>query len=76
MIGRLLGRLKSHKLLHLATAPAFFGEPNDIAVSVANIGRLPEGRTPAAVVREVPCDHLTYFSTEAGLRALAELLPV
>jgi pimeloyl-ACP methyl ester carboxylesterase len=75
LIGSLLQRLKSRKLLHLATAPAFFGEPNDVAVSVANIERLPENRSPAAVVREVPCDHLTYFSTEAGLRAIAELLP-
>jgi pimeloyl-ACP methyl ester carboxylesterase len=71
----LLERLKSLNLLHLATAPAFFGEPNDIAVSVANIRNQPAGRTPAATIREVPCDHLTYFSTEVGLRALAETLP-
>lgn len=69
----LLDRLKSLNLLHLATAPAFFGEPNDIAVSVANICRQPAGRT--ATVREVACDHLTYFNTQAGLNALAELLP-
>ena len=62
-------------LLHLATAPAFFGEPNDIAVSVANIRRQPAGRTQPATVREVACDHLTYFNTQAGLNALAELLP-
>ena len=73
---RLLHRLKSQNLLHIATAPAFFGEPNDIAVSVANIRRLPEGRIPMPAVREVQCDHLTYFNTEAGLRALSELLPV
>jgi pimeloyl-ACP methyl ester carboxylesterase len=71
----LLERLKSLNLLHLATAPAFFGEPNDIAVSVANIRRQPPGRIPSATVREVACDHLTYFSTDAGLKALAELLP-
>jgi hypothetical protein len=71
----LLNRLKSLNLLHLATAPAFFGEPNDIAVSVANIRRQPAGRTQPATVREVACDHLTYFNTQAGLNALAELLP-
>jgi len=72
--GRLLARLKALNLLHVATAPAFFGEANDIAVSVANIRRQPLGREPAASVREVPCDHLTYFNTEAGLRALVEAL--
>jgi len=71
----LLERLKSLNLLHAATAPAFFGEPNDIAVSVANIRRQPTGRQPPAALHEVACDHLTYFSTEAGLRALGEALP-
>ncbi len=70
----LLERLRSLNLLHMATAPVFFGEPNDIAVSVANIRHQPAGRVPLATVREVPCDHLTYFSTEAGLRALHEAL--
>jgi hypothetical protein len=72
----LLDRLRSLHLLHLATAPAFFGEPNDIAVSVANIRRQPAGRDPAAKILEVPCDHLTYFSTEAGLHALNQALPL
>jgi pimeloyl-ACP methyl ester carboxylesterase len=71
----LLGRLRSLNLLHLATAPAFFGKPNDIAVSVANIRRQPAGRSHPASVREVACDHLTYFNTQAGLSALAELMP-
>jgi hypothetical protein len=71
----LLDQLKSLNLLHLVTAPAFFGEPNDIAVSVANIRHQPNGRAPAATVREVTCDHLTYFRTEAGLQGLADLLP-
>jgi pimeloyl-ACP methyl ester carboxylesterase len=71
----LLDRLKSVNLLHLATAPAFFGEPNDIAVSVVNILRQPAGRAHRTTVREVACDHLTYFNTKAGLNALAELLP-
>jgi pimeloyl-ACP methyl ester carboxylesterase len=71
----LFARLKSLNLLHLATAPLFFCEPNDIAVSVVNIRRQPEGRNPVATVHEVPCDHLTYFNTPAGLAALAQSLP-
>jgi len=67
----LLDRLKSLNLLHFATAPLFFGEPNDIAVSVNNIRRQPDARQFSPSIYEVPCDHLTYFSSEAGLRALA-----
>jgi hypothetical protein len=71
----LLARLKSLNLLHLATAPAFFGEPNDIAVSVENIRRQPPRRVPEATLLEVACDHLTYFSTPVGLSALSDALP-
>jgi hypothetical protein len=60
LLDRLLSRLRSHNLLHLATAPAFFGEPNDIAVSVADIVRLLERRTPPPI--------------NAGLEALAQVL--
>lgn len=75
VIENLIARLKSLNLLHLATSPLFFGKDNDIAVSVENILHLPQGRVPLAKTREVPCEHLTYFSTEAGLKTLAELLP-
>jgi pimeloyl-ACP methyl ester carboxylesterase len=73
---RLLDRLKSLNLLHLATAPAFFGEPNDIAVSIANIRLQPPGRAFEPRVLEIPCDHLTYFSTATGLSALSDALTV
>jgi pimeloyl-ACP methyl ester carboxylesterase len=73
-IQRLLDHLKPQRLLHGATALAFFGAPNDIAASVASIKSVPEGRTPAPQKTEVACDHISYFSTEAGLRALAEAL--
>jgi pimeloyl-ACP methyl ester carboxylesterase len=70
----LLERLKSLNLLHMATAPLFFGEANDIAVSVANILRQPHDRDPAAEVREVPCDHLTYFISGEVMRILRDSL--
>jgi pimeloyl-ACP methyl ester carboxylesterase len=70
---RLLHKLSSQSLLHETTALAFFGLPNDIAVSVQAIGQVPGPRTPQPIVREVACDHLTYFNTEAGLRELAKV---
>jgi len=69
---RLLGKLSPARLLRGTTALAFFGQPNDIAVSVASIGSVPLDREPRPVVRELPCDHMSYFTTAAGLRALAD----
>ena len=71
-LARLLNRIKPRRALHEATALAFFGQPNDIAVSVTSIKNLPAGRSPEPKMIEVACDHITYFSTEAGLRALAD----
>jgi pimeloyl-ACP methyl ester carboxylesterase len=48
----------------------FMGAANDIAVKVNSITHLPE-RSPAPIVTQVACDHLTYFSHPAGLTALA-----
>ncbi len=64
-----------NRLLHETTALAFFGEPNDIAASVQSIESIPPGRSPQPEIREVACDHITYFNTAAGLSALAEALP-
>ena len=75
VIVRLLNRLRSQNLLHFATAPAFFGAPNDVAVSVPSICQLPSGRALPPKIREVPCDHLTYFSSPAGLQTLADNIP-
>lgn len=71
---RLLSKLAPQQLLHSTTGLAFFGQPNDIAVSVQSIGAVPRDRTPAPEVHEVSCDHITYFSTAAGLNALAHAL--
>jgi pimeloyl-ACP methyl ester carboxylesterase len=70
---RLFEKLSMQHLLHGTATLAFFGEPNDMAVSVASITNVP-AFTKLSPPREVRCDHLSYFSTEAGLRALAETL--
>jgi pimeloyl-ACP methyl ester carboxylesterase len=49
----------------------FMGAANDIAVKVNSITHLPV-RSPAPKVTQVACDHLTYFSDPAGLKALAD----
>ena len=49
----------------------FMGAANDIAVKVNSITHLPT-RSPAPNVTQVACDHLTYFSDAAGLKALAD----
>lgn len=48
----------------------FFGQPNDMAVTVQSIKSISPGRLPQPQVYEVACDHLTYFSTPVGLRTL------
>lgn len=73
-LARLLSKLAPQQLLHSATGLAFFGQPNDIAVSVQSIGDVPRDRTPQPQVHQVSCDHVTYFSTAAGLHALARTL--
>lgn len=72
---RLLAKLRPSRLAQeQATLLAFFGEPNDIAASVQAIRAIPPNRTPSPTVDEVACDHLTYFTTEAGLASLAKLI--
>jgi hypothetical protein len=53
---------------------AFFGLPNDIAVSVEAIGKLPASIQQSTLVREVACDHLTYFNSDAGMKAVLDIL--
>lgn len=70
-LGRLLGKLVP-TVLRAGTALAFFGQPNDIAVSVTSIGSVPLDREPRPEVRELACDHMSYFTTGVGLHALAD----
>jgi hypothetical protein len=73
-VARLLARLSPQRLLHRSAALAFFGSPNDIAVSVAAITNVPAAHTPPPVILEAACDHLSYFNSENGLRELAKVL--
>jgi caspase domain-containing protein len=70
---RLWARLKPRQWLHSAADLAFFQEPNDIAASVESIADVPSGRVRAALVREIGCDHVTYFTSDTALQLLAEV---
>lgn len=50
----------------------FFGQPNDIAVTVQSIKGVPQERSPQATIQEVACDHLVYFKHPDGLQSLAQ----
>jgi pimeloyl-ACP methyl ester carboxylesterase len=70
------GQLKQlmQKLVRGAIDFPFLNQANDIAVAVYSIKKVNPDRLPSAQIHEVACDHLTYFSTEAGLNALAAAL--
>jgi len=72
MLKRLLAALSGKNLLYQTTGLAFLGQPNDIAVSVVSIGGMPREWASKVRIQEVPSDHISYFLTEASLRALAE----
>ena len=52
---------------------AFFKQPNDIAASLTSIKNVNSNRIPPPriLVPDTTCDHLTYFTSKAGLEALA-----
>jgi len=69
---RLWAKIQPKQWLHTATGLAFFGADNDMAASVESIHAVPDDRSPKPVkIQPVACDHVTYFSTAAGLQALA-----
>jgi hypothetical protein len=71
LVPRLVERVLGTSPMYALANPFFLGAPNDIAVGVTSMTSIPEGRVkPVAVA----CDHLTYFSSPAGLAALAEVL--
>jgi hypothetical protein len=74
VLGRLLARLTSPKLLHEVANPFFLDQANDIAVSVASMESIAPGRKPPYDVRPVACDHLSYFHDPAGVQSLATVL--
>ncbi|MBD2342269.1 caspase family protein [Calothrix sp. FACHB-156] len=72
---RLMDKLFSPAVNKVVDGLVFGGEPNDIAVHLASIISVKGDRTPQPkVIPNVACDHLTYFTTEAGLKALADAL--
>ncbi|GAB1544760.1 hypothetical protein NUACC21_74360 [Scytonema sp. NUACC21] len=54
----------------------FFKQPNDIAVSLSSIKSVDSQRSPQPRILEpdAACDHVTYFTTPAGLEALVKAL--
>jgi pimeloyl-ACP methyl ester carboxylesterase len=55
---------------------AFFSQANDIAVTLASIKSVSSHRSPQPriLVPDAACDHLTYFTHQAGLDALSKAL--
>jgi hypothetical protein len=74
LMEKLVKKLASKPTRTLIGDLVFFGSPNDTSVGLASMIGVPEGREPAPVVYELPCDHISYFNTEVGLRAIAEAL--
>jgi len=54
----------------------FLQQPNDIAVTLSSIKSISLERTPQPriISPDTACDHLTYFTTQAGLDALVQAL--
>lgn len=55
---------------------AFFNQPNDIAVALTSIKNVSLNRSPQPkiLLPDTACDHLSYFTHQAGLEALAAAL--
>jgi pimeloyl-ACP methyl ester carboxylesterase len=70
----LLARLAPQRVLHDVAALAFLKRPNDIAVAVTSAGAVPRSRVPQPTMSEVACDHVTFFTSDAGRQALLNLL--
>lgn len=54
----------------------FLQQPNDIAVTLESIKSISSERTPGPriISPDAACDHLTYFTSQAGLNALVQAL--
>ena len=71
LLARIVSRLAPRRLAHDVATLAFLGRPNDLAVSVDSIKSVPAG---SATVDEIGCDHVTYFSSPEGQRAVGQAL--
>jgi hypothetical protein len=52
----------------------FFGKPNDTTIAVESVFAVPADRAPAPHRVEIACDHVSFFSSPAGLDALKQAL--
>ncbi|MGK7947188.1 MAG: caspase family protein [Microcystaceae cyanobacterium] len=50
----------------------FFGQPNDLAVTVHSIKAIPPGRSHPPQIKEIACNHLVYFTHSDGVEALVK----
>jgi hypothetical protein len=71
---RLLAKLWSDRTKYDVADVFFGGEGNDIAVSIASMRHLADGRASPCEVRPVACDHVSYFHHPGTLKTLAECL--
>ena len=70
---RLMKKLFTPAINKVIDGLVFGGEPNDIAVSLASIKSVSQERSPQPqILPNVACDHMSYFTTEAGLEALVK----
>jgi hypothetical protein len=73
-LARVARRVFSPRTGHRILSLAFANRPNDMALSVASaeiVATLTPARNPIPAVAVVDCDHISYFDTEAGLKALS-----
>lgn len=70
---RLMNKLFTPAINKVLDDLIFGGEPHDIAVSIASIQSVSKERSPQPqVLPSIACDHMTYFTSEAGLKALVD----
>lgn len=55
-------------------ASLFYAEPNDIAVGVDSVKRVPSKRKPVPLFFDAKCHHLNYFTVGDSLNKILELL--
>jgi len=73
-IQRLMGKLFGTAVDNVVNM-AFLKQPNDIAVTLESIKSISLERNPQPIIiSPVGCDHLTYFTSQAGLDALVKAL--
>ena len=62
------------KVTRKGAALAFLRQPNDMFASVHSMRSIAADRSPQVEIIEAACDHFTYFSSEAGRKALSNAL--